>query len=158
MNVPLESSLAPQGIPSSCGLIFVQPVEQAEASAGGGGWPRRQKDCKYAPLADTSNYQKPFTQQLFCLPKRGKLFKRPCPCDMGKMWNLSDYYNSHASMLHSCVSVLIPGHSVPPFWAGTAIVLFRCSFPPPQVTEQLVHSLHSDHSQLTEMVLGNSER
>ena len=58
-------------------------------------------------------------------------------------------------MLHTCVTVSFPAHSVPPFWAGTAIVLFRSTVPPPQVTEQPEDSLHSDHSQLTANVLWN---
>ena len=55
----------------------------------------------------------------------------------------------HASVLHSCMTVAFPAHSAPPCWAGTAIVLFLSSVPPPQVTEQVAHSLHVDHSQST---------
>ena len=55
----------------------------------------------------------------------------------------------HTCVLHCCVYVPFPSHSAPPFWAGTVIFLFRSWVPPPQLTVQLVHTLHSDHSQLT---------
>ena len=56
-------------------------------------------------------------------------------------------------VLHVCVSLSLPPHGVPPFRAGTSIVLLRSWVPPPQATEHVAQPLHWDHTQSTVNIL-----
>ena len=55
-------------------------------------------------------------------------------------------------VLQFCVSVSFPIQSVPLNKAGCVIVRFLSWVPPPHVTEQVSHALHTPQVQLTELI------
>eukprot|EP01012_Entosiphon_sulcatum_P065558 TRINITY_DN9450_c0_g1_i5.p2 TRINITY_DN9450_c0_g1~~TRINITY_DN9450_c0_g1_i5.p2 ORF type:complete len:227 (-),score=11.44 TRINITY_DN9450_c0_g1_i5:4257-4937(-) len=55
----------------------------------------------------------------------------------------------HSCVLHGCVSVSEPAHSVPPYCAGVTTVRLRLWLPDPQVAVHVLQSVHDERVQLT---------